>query len=142
MTGVQTCALPISLAAEAGVKTLLIGGEHEKNLLAELKSALPSEVIVSGPNRTLRETAALIGCCNVLLTGDTLAFHFASALRVPTVLLLGPTSASELELYGRGEKIVAPIGCVSCYLPDCDIDPDCMQLITPDAVLAAIRKWL
>jgi ADP-heptose:LPS heptosyltransferase len=78
----------------------------------------------------------------VIVTGDSLALHIAAALRVPTVVLLGPTSAAELEMYGRGEHIVAPIGCVNCYLTDCDVDPDCMQLITPERVLAAVQRWL
>ena len=62
--------------------------------------------------------------------------------RVRQVVLLGPTSAAELEMYDRGERIVAPIGCVNCYLTDCDVDPDCMQLIEPGVVLAAVQRWL
>jgi ADP-heptose:LPS heptosyltransferase len=84
----------------------------------------------------------LIGQCAVIVTGDSLALHVASALRVPTVVLLGPTSAAELEMYDRGERIVAPIGCVNCYLTDCAVDPDCMQLIAPETVLATVERWL
>ena len=130
------------ITAESGCKVLLIGGEQERGLIDDLQKALPAGVLSTGPNRSLRETGALIAHCRVLVTGDTLALHIASALKVPTVVPLGPTSASELEMYGRGEKTVAPIGCVSCYLPDCDIDPDCMELITPATVLEATRKWL
>ena len=123
-------------------RLLLIGGQQEKHLLDELRAALPKGVMSSGPDRTLRETAALIGKCAAIVTGDSLALHVASALRVPTVVLLGPTSSSELEMYGRGEHVIAPIGCVNCYLTDCDVDPDCMQLIDPGTVLAATRRWL
>jgi heptosyltransferase-2 len=135
-------ALARYVISQTGNKVILIGGQQERGLLDDLKLALPAGAISSEADRSLRETAALIAQCRVLVTGDTLALHVASALKVPTVVLLGPTSASELEMYGRGEKIVAPIGCVSCYLTDCDIDPDCMQLITPERVTTAVKKWL
>ncbi len=127
---------------QTGARLLLIGGRQEAGLLAELATQLPAGVLSSGPDRSLRETAALIGQCGVIVTGDSLALHVASALRVPTVVLLGPTSAAELEMYDRGERIVAPIGCVNCYLTDCAVDPDCMQLIEPGVVLAAVKRWL
>ena len=125
-----------------GCRLLLIGGRQEARLLDELKRKLPMGVLSSGPDRSLRETAGLIGQCGVIVTGDSLALHVASALQVPTVVLLGPTSAAELEMYGRGERIVAPIGCVNCYLTDCAVDPDCMQLIEAESVLAAVQNWL
>lgn len=127
---------------ELGARLLLIGGRQEAALLNELQSKLPAGVISSGPDRTLRQTASLIGQCAVIVTGDSLALHLASALRVPTLVLLGPTSAAELELYDRGEHVIAPIGCVNCYLTDCDVDPDCMQLIEPTVVLKAVKRWL
>jgi len=127
---------------ELNAQILLIGGHQETQLLEELKSALPDGVMSSGADRTLRETASLIGQCAAIVTGDSLALHVASALRVPTVVLLGPTSSAELEMYDRGEHVVAPIGCVNCYLTDCDVDPDCMQLIDPNTVLDATRRWL
>ena len=135
-------ALARELAARENTRVLLIGGEREQSLMDNLKALLPAGVWTIGAHRTVRETAALIHRCRLLVSGDSLVFHLATALRVPTVVLMGPTSAPELELYERGELIVAPIGCVCCYLTDCDINPDCMQLITPQTVLGAVKKWL
>jgi heptosyltransferase-2 len=62
---------------------------------------------------------------------------------VPVVALFGPTSAAEIELYGRGEKIVPEgLPCLGCYLPTCDVDPHCQQLIQPEMVLAAVQRQL
>ena len=36
-----------------------------------------------------------------------------------------PTSAAEIELYGRGEKIAPDMDCLCCYLPRCDKQPHC-----------------
>ncbi len=123
-------------------KVLLIGGPEEVALMKRLEETLPKGALFSGTNRTMREMAALIGACRLLVTGDTLGLHMATALKVPTIVLFGPTSDTEIELYGRGEKIMAPIGCVRCYLTDCTVDPDCMNLIRPDVVLSAVKKWI
>lgn len=135
-------ALAQALAADSNTALLLVGGQQERALLEELQRGLPGIILSSGPDRALRETAALLSLCAVLVTGDTLGLHLASALRVPTIVLLGPTSASELELYQRGEKLVAPVPCVCCYLSDCTVDPDCMQSIAPDRVFEAVNRWL
>jgi hypothetical protein len=45
-------------------------------------------------------------------------------------LIRRSTSAAEIELYGRGEKIVPPgLDCLCCYLPICDKKPHCQALI-------------
>ena len=59
------------------------------------------------------------------------------------VVLFGPTSSAEIELYGRGTKITPPgLDCLCCYLPKCDKVPHCQALIAPEVVLAAVQQWL
>jgi heptosyltransferase-2 len=135
----ETCR---TLAGQPGIRVLLVAGPTEKSLEARMIRALPSSIIPTGTDLTLRQLAALLAQCAVVLTGDSLAMLMAIALRVPVVALFGPTSAAEIELYGRGEKIVSPAPCATCYLPDCHREPDCMEQIRPDGVLKAIRRQL
>ena len=86
--------------------------------------------------------AALIGRLDLLVTSDSLALHLAVAQGRPVVCFFGPTSASEIELYGHGEKVVTPLGCQCCYLKDCNIRPHCMASISVEEMLAAARRWL
>jgi heptosyltransferase-2 len=58
------------------------------------------------------------------------------------VALFGPTSASEIELYGLGEKVLPRMECLGCYKSTCDYVPNCMDLIGVDAVAAAVRRQL
>ena len=52
-------------------------------------------------------------------------------------------SAAEIELYGRGTKIVPEgLECLCCYLPRCDRVPHCQALIQPSVVLAAVQQWV
>jgi len=62
-------------------------------------------------NHSLTHFAAIISMCDLLVTGDTLALHFAIGLNVPTVAIFTSTCAQELDLYGRGMKIVTITDC-------------------------------
>lgn len=120
-------------------KILLYGGENEKDRNDYLKKMVPG-LIDTGSGNSIREFAALLNLCDILVTGDTLAMHIAVALKKRVVVLFGPTSHTEIELYGRGEKIVSPLECNCCYKNTCDIKPDCMEAITSDMVLEGIRR--
>ena len=59
------------------------------------------------------------------------------------VVLFGPTSAAEIELYGRGEKILPPdLDCLGCYLPICDVTPHCQARILPEVVEEAVLRLM
>ena len=80
--------------------------------------------------------------CDLVVTGDTLGMHLAIGAAVPVVVLFGSTCPQEIELYGRGEKVVTPISCHPCYRKECDITPSCQDLIAVDVVHAACRRVL
>jgi ADP-heptose:LPS heptosyltransferase len=90
----------------------------------------------------VRHFAALLSHCDVAVTGDTLAMHLALALGKRAVVLFGPTSAAEIELYGLGEKVVPKMECLSCYKTSCDFVPNCMDLISTDMVERAVLRQL
>jgi heptosyltransferase-2 len=77
-----------------------------------------------------------------VVTGDTTALHLAVGLRKKVVALFGPTCAQEIELYGRGEKIVSPLSCSPCYRRSCDRDPNCMKTVSAEEVLKATNRLL
>jgi heptosyltransferase-2 len=68
--------------------------------------------------------------------------HLSLALKRRTVVLFGPTSAAEIELYGLGEKVVPDMECLSCYKTSCDFVPNCMDLISVDMVERAVSRQL
>ncbi|MEC7585176.1 MAG: glycosyltransferase family 9 protein [Planctomycetota bacterium] len=137
------CAFVKELAG-SGTGVLLLGGpeevERHKQLL-DVTAGLP--VFDAGNRNSFSRFAALLELCDVVVTGDSLAVHVAAARKVPAVVLFGPTSAAEIELYGRGEKLVPQgLDCLCCYLPICDVKPHCQALIQPTDVLEAVRRQL
>ena len=70
------------------------------------------------------EFASLVNLCSVLVTSDSLALHTGVALKKKIVCFFCPTPSTEIELYSRGEKVLAKKGCLCCYKPKCDIPPE------------------
>lgn len=131
------------LAREIGVQFLLLGGPSEEARNARLLAASTGHPVFDpGCQNPVRHFAALTGHCDAVVTGDTLAMHIALALEVRTVVLFGPTSAPEIELYDLGEKVLPDMSCLGCYKNTCDFVPNCMDLISVDMVAAAVRRQL
>jgi len=124
------------------VQFLLLGGPSEQERNDRLKRASSVPLLDPGCDNTVRHFGALMSHTNVVVTGDTLAMHLALALGKRTVVLFGPTSAAEIELYGLGEKVVPSMSCLSCYKTSCDFAPNCMDLITTDMVESAVVRQL
>jgi len=123
-----------------GCRVAWLGGPAETARSRRLAAAVAATV--DGGVHPLPAFAGVVAACDLVVTGDTLGMHLAIAARVPVVVMFGSTCAPEIELYGRGEKIVTPIGCHPCYRRSCDIHPSCQELIEPDRVHAAVQRVL
>lgn len=134
----------LQLCHEAGLAVMLLGGPEEVQRHRDLLAfAAGMQVFDGGNHNSYGRFAALIDRCDVVVTSDSLAVHCAAARKKPAVVLFGPTSAAEIELYGRGEKLTPPgFDCLCCYLPKCDKVPHCQAGIEPQAVFAAVQRWL
>jgi len=130
------------LGRDRDLQFLLLGGPSERERNDRLKAASAVRLWDPGCDNTVRHFAALLGHCDVVVTGDTLAMHLSLALNRRTVVLFGPTSAAEIELYGLGEKVVPDMECLSCYKTSCDFVPNCMDLISVDMVERAVSRQL
>jgi ADP-heptose:LPS heptosyltransferase len=130
------------LIETTGARILLLGGPAEVERNARIQSLIRHPVVHTGNHNPIRAFAGLVGNCNLVVTGDTLAMHVAIGLKVPVVVLFGPTCHQEIELYGRGEKIVSDFDCSPCYLSTCPKEVTCMQAIPAARVLGAVLRVL
>jgi ADP-heptose:LPS heptosyltransferase len=121
------------------VEILLFGGPEEVERNEILLQHFP-DLINTGTNNSLREFFAKLDLADILVTGDTMALHAAAALKKEVVCLFGPTSYSEIYDYGRITKVYPDMECLTCYKPECDFDPTCMDNITVDMVYNEIEK--
>jgi len=119
---------------------LLYGGPEEVEFNSAILAKTPEGLIDLGCDNSVREFVSLVSLADVFFTPDSLGFHMAVALQKRTVVLVGPTSPWELDVYGRGEVLTADPTCAACYRGRCERKPTCMETLDPGVVEAAILK--
>ncbi len=119
----------------------LLGGqdEIERNLRIQKKVARP---LINTGSHAIGRFAAIVRECDLVISGDTTAMHIAIATKVPVVVYFASTCPAEIELYGRGQKIVSAIECAPCYKKICPIDEQCMKDMGPEVLFKAAEKTL
>ena len=138
--------LPVAAAAgivkglaRAGFSPVLVTGPGEGRRNAAIaRLAGAGEV---APARTLAGLARWLAGCRALVATDSLPMHLALAAGVPCVALFGPTSAAEIETFGRAVKLVPSPPCACFYKPVCTGD-SCLGRLDPDEVVARTRRLI
>ncbi|MCM8791914.1 MAG: glycosyltransferase family 9 protein [Candidatus Omnitrophica bacterium] len=123
------------------IKIILLGGPLELEINKRIKELVNFEIIDSGYN-PIKNFAGLVKRCNLVISGDTLTMHIAIALKRPILAIFGPTCHQEIELYGRGEKIISEIPCSPCYKHTCNKKPNCMDAIEVKKIYNTVVKFL
>jgi heptosyltransferase-2 len=139
----QTAQLAQAIYEQRRASVVIVGGvaEAERNLRIEALASRPA-VVAAPAALDLIAFAALLEQCDLVVSSDSLAVHLSNALAKRMVVFFGPTSASEIDLYGLGEKIVTSLECRGCYLKTCDAHPNCMDSIAVNQVLSSVGKSL
>jgi heptosyltransferase-2 len=138
----KTAELADKLVEELKAKVILFGGKEEKERNQKIKQLIKSKIIDAGCDNSLLEFASIINLCDIIITSDSLALHIAVALNKKIVVFFGPTSSSEITLYGLGKKIVSYMECVCCYKKTCNTNPNCMDSISTDQIFNATKDLI
>ncbi len=128
-------------ARDGDVRFLVLGGaleaERNSHLLKSLEGLSGLRVLNGGTDNSLLEFAAQVACCDVLVSSDSLALHMAIAQDRPVVAFFAPTSAAEVDLFGRGRSIRSTSSDYCSYRPDAD-----NSSITPERLSSAVLELL
>ena len=100
-----------------GATCILLGGKDDARYLDSIASKRAIRVI---RDLALQEFAGVIRELDLLITSDTLALHLAIAQGVPSVSYYSPTSAAEINTFGRGGKVSSLAEDYCSYRPDAD----------------------
>lgn len=103
------------LAVSRGAIPVVLSGDLAESSVEDFKKALKSRPLEVA-RRGLRDVFAFASGCDLFLSGNTALFHFAVALGIPTIGILGPdedprwvpaeTSTLRTPRWRRGERIV------------------------------------
>jgi len=130
---------------ELSARVVYFGSEEERNSIEEL--AGESAPIVTG-DMGIRNLAAVIAKCSLLLTNDSGLMHLATAVGTPVVAIFGPTTR-ELGFFPLGPNDVVvekDVSCRPCTLHGNNDCPKghfkCMDFISVGEVYNIVRKKL
>jgi heptosyltransferase-2/heptosyltransferase-3 len=149
-TATRWAAVAARLQATVEARIVLTGGPDERELVAEITSLVTEPVLNLAGETTLGELAAVFERAALVLGGDSGPLHLAAAVGTPTLRVYGPTSTAVFGPWGDPERqraLVAGLPCQPCGFlvsPPCGAtrDPACLQAISVEQVLAAVRAML
>lgn len=126
---------------------VLLGGPEEVDRNNEIISKVSTPIINSECNHTIKEFIGVLGQCDMIITGDTLALHLAIGIKKPVVSIFTSTCEQEIDLYGRGVKLGSSVDCSPCYLGSCSKaanqeNAPCVNDITAKSIFNACRNVL
>jgi len=127
-------ALIDRLMENPGIQILLLGGEREAETNALIFKGVKENIPDIGCHYSLNRFMAIVDQCDILVSGDTLPMHIAIGFKKPVLAIFGPTCHQEIDLYGRGDKILTRLECAPCYKPRCEVIENCMEAIPVDEV--------
>jgi heptosyltransferase-2 len=133
------------IATQLRAKPLLFVGPGEEKIAREIVQASSADIVNTAPDRIgLDLLKPMIKRCQLLITNDTGPRHYAVALDVPVVVIMGSTdpryTASNLEKTVVLQRI--DLDCVPCHKKTCPHQHECMTSIHPEEVFAAAKKML
>ncbi|CAN5854073.1 glycosyltransferase family 9 protein [soil metagenome] len=133
------------LIESRGATIFLTGSPDDAALISQVKTGLPAgrAVDLSGVS-SLLTVAAVLECCDLMITGDTGPMHLAAAVGTPIVAVFGPSDPRRYAPQGPRDRVIrVDLPCAPCNrirLPPARCTgriPDCLALVTPDRVLGA-----
>ena len=132
------------LPRKDAIRFVLLGGgreDHERNQAIEAALAEEQVPVVRSPCLGgLRRGLSAAAACDMIVTGDTLGLHMAIALKKPTVVWFGITCHQEIDLYGRGLKVLSKVPCRPCWLQSCHLEPKCYRELPWSAMAGAVAE--
>jgi len=133
--------------AATGLRIVLLGGPDDVGPAKETSQLCSSTVIDLSGKTAWGQTAAVLEKCIGFLGADSGAAHLAAAVKIPSIVLFGPSSPDYLFAPGIISPVRSNIDCSPCYsnslFPGCvHENARCMNSIETDEVWFTLQKVL
>lgn len=140
-------ALAQRLSLKSQTKIIIIGGQEEVSASKDIISLIKQPVINLTGRLTLRQLAAFLKRCTLLISNDSGPVHIAAAMDVNTVVIFGRNIAGvgpeRWSPWGNQHTILHhDPGCDPCLDRDCPYEFKCLTSITLEEVLQAVNNQL
>lgn len=127
------------LIQQYNAKIIFLWGPGEEKKIGEIVSLMKNKPVII-PRVDIKQLAALIGKCNLLISNDNGPKHIAVAMDVPTITIYGPTQS---ECWNPSERmhqaLKSDIACIGCNRNECS-SMECMEKVTPKKIEETFLK--
>ncbi len=138
----QHLVLIRKLGTMPGIRLVLVGGPEDTLRNAEIARRAGPAVLNTPSTEGVRRGLCYINVCDVVITGDSFGMHAAIALRKHIIVWFGVSCWTEIELYGRGLKLVPEgLECSPCWKHQCPYNLECVQMVDLDAMVREVARF-
>ena len=128
------------LIDELNFKVILFTGSNEKDLAQKVLNNVKHHLI-SASGVKLRQFSALVERCSLFICNDSGPMHIASALKVPTVAIFGPTDYIRWRPRNENSVVVRKdMDCWPCSAHKCKKNYECTKTLPVSQVWEAIME--
>ena len=127
------------VVAEYDAQIVIPGAPGERERAERLVERLDVSATVLAGETNMRQVAALLARCDLLIGGESGLTHICYAVGTPLVCIVGPTPLRNGPTGPLARTVYAEgIDCRPCRRKDCP-HSRCLHKITPEMVMAAVR---
>lgn len=120
-------------------KVIFLWGPGEETYIDDIISLMKKRPIKS-PALSIAESIALTNSLKLFIGNDNGPMHIAQGLKIPSIVLFGPTQSANWNEPGPNNIAVkADVTCLECNKQECDC-MCCMERISVQMVEEAIKK--
>jgi lipopolysaccharide heptosyltransferase II len=134
------------LSDRADAQVVLFGSPSEVEMISEMARGLGQRVSIAAGKTTVKQAAALIEQCDMLVCNDSGLMHAAVAVDTPVVAIYGPTDFRRTAPIGDAHRMIRhDLACSPCFKLEGDeqvhLCPhhDCLMTITVEEVYETIK---
>lgn len=133
------------LEHRAGIRPLVVGGKKHQSQAEAWRPKIPPRIPLAVGMGSINHTAALLDMCDLFVTTDSGPYHVAVALRIPTIMLVGPTAPAVTGPFQDRDihaVLKADVTCPQCEAGAERVVHKCMAALSPEMVAASVRERL
>ena len=137
------------LIGELNAKIIIFGDSLEEDICQQVQNAMKGSSINACGKTSLKQFAACLAKCNLVVCNDGGPLHVAVSQDVKTVSIFGPVDEKVYGPYPPSSKhtvVTKDIDCRPCYkrfkLPLCTHNRQCIRDISTEEVFEIVRRNL
>jgi heptosyltransferase-2 len=128
---------------------ILFGAPNEAEMIQDLASGLGANISIAAGKTTIKQVAALIERCDLLICNDSGLMHVAVAVDTPVVAIYGPTDLNRTAPLGERHTVIRhAMPCSPCFKLEGDEQVhlcqhhDCLMTISADEVFDQVENHI